>query len=101
MTQPTRPKRDSLYAARSSAGALLGQQLAARGYSNCILPGITPEGVQITSNSARARGAPVDVLVAEFIKLGANLEPVGWIEEQRPSQEDPDFQPNPNHLGDR
>src|SRR3989442_1572359 len=99
MTQPTRPKRDSLYATRSSAGALLGQQLAARGYSNCILLGITPEGVEIAANAARAMGAPFDVLVAAFIKLGSNLEPIGAIAEQAPSEMDPDFQPGGNLLG--
>ncbi len=99
MTQPTRPKRDSLYPTRSSAGALLGQQLAARGYSNCILLGITPEGVEIAANAARAMGAPFDVLVAAFIKLGSNLEPIGAIAEQAPSEMDPDFQPGGNLLG--
>src|SRR2546425_10889707 len=94
MTPPPRPKRDSLYATRSSAGALLGQQLAARGYSNCILLGITPEGVEIAANASKAMGAPFDVLVAAFIKLGSNLAPIGAIAESAPSEMDPDFQPS-------
>jgi len=36
------PERASLYPTKSAAGALLGQQLANRGYQSCILLGITP-----------------------------------------------------------
>lgn len=100
MTQPTsgNPKRDSLYPSRSSAGALLGQQLAARGYSGCILLGITPEGVEIAANAAKAMGASFDVLVASYIRLGSNLAPIGAIAESAPSEMDPDFQPGGNLL---
>ncbi len=94
MTPPTLPRRDSLYPTRSSAGALLGQQLAARGYIGCILLGITPEGVEIAANAAKAMGAQFDVLVADFIKLGSNLAPIGAIAESAPSEMDPDFQPS-------
>src|SRR5438445_13297275 len=94
MTRSSSPHRDSLYPTRSSAGALLGQQLAARGYTNSILLGITPEGVEIAANAARARGAQFDVLVAAFIKLGSNLAPIGAIAESAPSEMDPDFLPS-------
>ena len=93
MTQPAAPKRPPLYPTRSGAGALLGQQLAGRGYLGCILLGITPEGVEIAANAAKAMGAQFDVLVAAFIKLGSNLAPIGAIAESAPSEMDPDFQP--------
>ena len=98
MTQSTPPKRTPLYPTRSAAGALLGQQLAARGYIGCILLGITPEGVEIAANAAKAMGAQFDVLVAAFIKLGSNLAPIGAIAEAVPSEMDPDFQPAGNLL---
>jgi predicted phosphoribosyltransferase len=72
---------------------VLGQQLAARGYIGCLLLGITPEGVEIAANAAKAMGAQFDVLVAAFIKLGSNLAPIGAIAESAPSEMDPDFQP--------
>ncbi|MBI1966973.1 MAG: hypothetical protein HYS40_03195 [Gemmatimonadetes bacterium] len=85
--------RPSLYPTKSSAGALLGQQLAARGYQSCILLGITPEGVEIAANAAKAMGAQFDVIVASFIKLGSNLAPIGAMAESAPAEMDPDFQP--------
>ena len=94
MTKPVPSTRASLYPTRSAAGALLGQQLAARGYIGCILLGITPEGVEIAANAARAMGGQFDVLVSTFIKLGSNLAPVGAIAESVPSELDPDFQPS-------
>src|SRR5438067_1116685 len=49
MTHAASPKPASLYPTRSAAGALLGQQLAGRGYIGCILLGVTPEGVEIAT----------------------------------------------------
>ena len=92
------PPRPSLYPTRSSAGALLGQQLASRGYQSCILLGITPEGVEIAAHAAKAMGAQFDVIVASFIKLGANLAPIGAMAESAPAEMDPDFQPGMNLL---
>jgi len=94
MTKAAPSPRASLYPTRSAAGALLGQQLAARGHIGCILLGITPEGVEIAANAARAMGGQFDVLVSDFIKLGSNLAPVGAIAESVPSELDPDFQPS-------
>src|SRR2546425_5918151 len=99
MTHSSSPHRDSLYPTRSSAGALLGQQLAARGYTNSILLGITPEGVEIAANAATAMGAQFDVLVAAFIKLGSNLAPIGAVAESAPSELDPDFLPSGALMG--
>ena len=94
MTKTAAPKPAPLYPTRSAAGALLGQQLAARGYLGCLLLGITPEGVEIAANASKAMGAQFDVLVAAFIKLGSNLAPIGAIAESAPSEMDPDFQPS-------
>lgn len=98
MTAPAQPRRENLYATRSSAGALLGQQLVARGYTDSVLLGITPEGVEIAAHAAKAMGGHFDVLVASFIRLGANLAPIGAIAESAPSEMDPDFQPAGNLL---
>ena len=89
--------RTSLYPTRSAAGAYLGQLLAAQGYVHCLLLGVTPEGVEIAANAAKAMGASFDVLVASFIRLGANLAPVGALAESATAAEmDPDFQPGIN-----
>jgi len=90
--------RPSLYPSRSSAGALLGQQIASRGYQSSVLLGITPEGVEIAAHASRALGAQFDVIVASFIKLGANLAPIGAMAETAPAEMDPDFQPGMNLL---
>src|SRR5204863_9846679 len=93
MTAPA-AKPTALYPTRSAAGALLGQQLAGRGYIGCLLRGSTTEGVEIAANAAKAMGAPFDVLVAAFIKLGSNVARIGAIAESVPSEMDPDFQPS-------
>src|SRR5438046_8974955 len=97
MPGPAKP-RASLYPTKSGAGAILGQQLATRGYQSCMLLGITPEGVEIAAHAAKAMGAQFDVLVASFIKLGANLAPIGAMAESAPAEMDPDFQPGMNML---
>src|SRR5881409_4536160 len=94
MTQPG----PSLYPTKSGAGAILGQQLATRGYQSCVLLGITPEGVEIAAHAAKAMGAQFDVIVASFIKLGANLAPIGAMAESAPAEMDPDFQPTMSLL---
>jgi putative phosphoribosyl transferase len=89
---PDQP-RPSLYPTRSAAGAELGQHLATRGYTQCLLLGITPEGVEIAAHASKAMGAQFDVIVASFIKLGSNLAPVGAMAESAPAEMDPDFKP--------
>jgi len=92
MTGPAKP-RTSLYPTKSGAGAILGQQLAARGYQSCVLLGITPEGVEVAAHAAKAMGAQFDVIVAAFIRLGSNLAPIGAMAEAADAELDPDFQP--------
>lgn len=94
----TSPPPSSLYPSKSAAGAQLGQQLAARGYLSCVLLGITPEGVEIAANAAKAMGAAFDVIVASFIRLGSNLAPIGALAEALPAEMDPDFQPSMSLL---
>jgi putative phosphoribosyl transferase len=93
--KPAAP-RPSLYPTKSGAGALLGQQLAARGFQSAVLLGITPEGVEVAAAAAKAMGAPFDVMVAAFIRLGSNLAPIGAMAEDAPAEMDPDFQPGMN-----
>ena len=90
------PPRTSLYPTRSAAGAALGQLLAAQGYVSCLLLGVTPEGVEIAANAARAMGATFDVIVSWFIRLGSNLAPSGAMAEAAAAEMDPDFQPGMN-----
>ena len=85
--------RPSLYPTRSSAGTSLGQELATRGYQQCLLLGITPEGVEIAAHASQAMGAQFDVIVASYIKLGSNLAPIGAMAESAPAEMDPDFKP--------
>src|SRR5437660_12274618 len=94
MTHAASPQPSSLSPTRSAAGALLGQQLAGRGYIGCILLGVTPEGVEIAASAAKAMGAQFDVLVAAFIKLGSTLPPIWAIAEAVAPETDPDFQPS-------
>src|SRR6267143_2120199 len=97
MTRPSKP-RTSLYPTKSGARAILGQQLASRGYQSCVLLGITPEGVEVAAHAAKAMGAQFDVIVAAFIRLGAKLAPIGAMAESAPAEMDPDFQPGMNLL---
>src|SRR5437660_4835650 len=90
---PAPPARASLYPTKSSAGALLGQQLAARGLQSALLLGITPDGVEVAAHAARAMGAAFDVLVACFIRLGSNLAPIAALAEDVPAEMDPEFGP--------
>jgi putative phosphoribosyl transferase len=91
--------RPSLYPTRSAAGSELGRLLANQGYVHCLLLGITPEGVEIAANAAKAMGASFDVLVASYIRLGDNLAPVGAMAEAATQAEmDPDFQPGMNLI---
>ena len=93
MTHAARPQPPSLYPTRAAAGVLLGRELAARRHVGCILLGLTPDGVEIASHTARATGAQFDVMVADFIKLGSSAVPIGAVAESAPTEMDPDFQP--------
>ena len=97
MTRPSKP-RTSLYPTKSGAGAILGQQLASRGYQSCVLLGITPEGVEVAAHAAKAMGAQFDVIVSAFIRLGPNLAPIGAMAEAADAEIDPDFQPGGNLI---
>jgi predicted phosphoribosyltransferase len=85
--------RPSLYPTRSAAGAALGQELATRGFQQCLLLGITPEGVEVAAHASKSMGGQFDVIVASYIKLGTNLAPIGAMAESAPAEMDPDFKP--------
>jgi len=53
---------------------------------------------RIAAHAAKAMGAQFDVIVASFIKLGANLAPIGAMAESAPAEMDPDFLPGMNLL---
>src|ERR1051325_2234315 len=78
MTHAARPQPPSLYPTRAAAGVLLG---------------LTPDGVEVASHTARATGAQFDVMVADFIRLGSSAVPIGAVAESAPTEMDPDFQP--------
>jgi putative phosphoribosyl transferase len=94
-----RPPRQSLYPTRSAAGSTLGSLLVSQGYVSCLLLGVTPEGVEIAANAAKAMGASFDVIVSAFIRLGSNLAPIGALAETDTSTEmDPEFEPGANLI---
>lgn len=95
MTSSTRP---AVYPTKSGAGALLGQQLAAQGYASSVVLGITPAGVEIAANAAKAMGAKFDVIVASFVELGSTPAPIGAMAESAPAEMDPDFLPKMSLL---
>jgi predicted phosphoribosyltransferase len=72
--------------------------MASQGYVSCLLLGVTPEGVEIAANAAKAMGGSFDVIVAAFIRLGSNLAPIGAMAESAPAEMDPDFQPGMNLI---
>jgi len=45
--------------------------------------------VEIAAHASKAMGAQFDVIVASFIKLGANLAPIGAMAESAPAEMDP------------
>jgi putative phosphoribosyl transferase len=77
---------------------MLGRLIAQRGYTNPVLLGITPTGVEIAAEACTACGAPFDVIVGASIRLGSGLAPVGGIAESSNSEMDPDFQPGFNLM---
>jgi len=72
--------------------------MAGQGYVSCLLLGVTPEGVEIAANAAKAMGGSFDVIVASFIRLGSNLAPIGAMAESAPAEMDPDFLPGMNLI---
>ena len=66
----------ALYPSRSGAGAQLGNQLSRRTTPPTVIIGITPTGVEVAANAAKAMGCEFDVIVAAHVRF----EGLGIIE---------------------
>ena len=82
----------ALYPTRSGAGAQLGNQLTRRTTPPTVVMGITPTGVEVAANAAKAMGCEFDVIVAANVRL-EGLGIVGAIAEDADAVLDKDFQP--------
>ncbi len=81
-----------LYPSRSGAGAALGGQLTKRTSLPAIVLGVTPTGVEVAANAAKAMGCGFDVIVAAHVRVG-DLGIVGAVAEDHAAVLDGDFQP--------
>ena len=88
----TATAREALYPSRSGAGALLGQRVYRRTRPPMIVLGVTPTGVEIAANAARAMNAEFDVIVAAHVRL-EGLGIVGALAEDGEAVLDSEFQP--------
>lgn len=82
----------ALYPSRSGAGAHLGNQLTRRTTPPTVVLGITPTGVEVAANAAKAMGCEFDVIVSAHIRFD-NLGIIGAIAEDADAVLDKDFQP--------
>jgi predicted phosphoribosyltransferase len=81
-----------LYPSRAGAGAELGVQLCRRASHPTIVVGVTPTGVEVAANAAKAMGCGFDVIVAASVRLG-DLGVIGAIAEDADAVLDASFQP--------
>lgn len=82
----------ALYPSRSGAGAELGGLLTRRVPPPVHILGVTPSGVEVAANAAKAIGASFDVIVAAHVRFeGAGV--VGAVAEDCDVVLDADFQP--------
>jgi len=82
----------ALYPSRSGAGAQLGAQLHRRTSPPTVVLGVTPTGVEVAANAAKAMGASFDVVVAAHVRL-EGLGIIGAIAEDSHAVLDKDFHP--------
>ena len=82
----------ALYPSRSGAGAQLGNQLSRRTTPPTVIIGITPTGVEVAANAAKAMGCEFDVIVAAHVRM-EGLGIIGAIAEDADAVLDNDFQP--------
>ena len=82
----------ALYPSRSGAGAQLGNQLSRRTTPPTVIVGITPTGVGVAANAAKAMGCEFDVIVAAHVRM-EGLGIIGAIAEDADAVLDKDFQP--------
>jgi predicted phosphoribosyltransferase len=85
-------KEKALYPSRAGAGAELGVQLNRRIAHPTLVLGVTPTGVEVAANAAKAIGCPFDVVVGAHVRLG-EIGVVGAIAEDADAVMDINFQP--------
>jgi predicted phosphoribosyltransferase len=82
----------ALYPSRSGAGAQLGRQVYEHINPPTLVLGITPSGVEVAANVAKAMGCKFDVIIAAHVRLD-ELGIVGALAEDSEVVLDPEFQP--------
>lgn len=85
-------KVEALYPSRSGAGAQLGGQLNRHTSPPTAVLGVTPSGVEVAANAAKAMGCRFDVIVAAHIRM-EGLGIIGAVAEDGDAVLDSDFQP--------
>jgi len=88
----TATAKQALYPSRSGAGALLGRQVYRRTTPPTIVLGVTPTGVEVAANAARAMQAKFDVIVAAHVRM-EGLGTIGALAEDGEAVLDPAFEP--------
>ena len=82
----------ALYPSRAAAGAQLGRHVYQRVRPPLLVLGVTPTGVEIAANVAKAMSCPFDVIVASHVRVeGTGI--VGAMAEDADAVLDPEFQP--------
>ncbi len=89
----------ALYPTRAGAGAELGVQLNRRASEPIVVLGVTPTGVEVAANAAKAMGCQFDVIVAAQVRLG-DLGIVGAVAEDSDAVLDINFQPRFGMMDD-
>ncbi|MFQ5704318.1 MAG: hypothetical protein ACE5HT_09875 [Gemmatimonadales bacterium] len=82
----------ALYPSRSGAGAQLGGQLNRHTSPPTAVIGVTPSGVEVAANAAKAMGSKFDVIVAAHVRM-EGLGIIGAVAEDGDAVLDPDFNP--------
>jgi predicted phosphoribosyltransferase len=93
---------EALYPSRSGAGAELGGWLNRRSLPPTLVLGVTPGGVEVAANAAKALSCPFDVIVAAHIRI-EDLGIIGAMAEDAEAVVDAGFQPRfglMDHLED-
>ncbi len=89
---PSDSRQEALYPSRSGAGATLGSQLHKRTSPPTVVLGVTPGGVEVAANAAKAMGCSFDVIVAAHVRLD-DIGIIGAVAEDSDAVLDTDFQP--------
>jgi predicted phosphoribosyltransferase len=89
---PSGPEAEALYPSRSGAGAELGTQLNRRASPPTVVLGVTPGGVEVAANAAKAMGCSFDVIVAAHVRID-ELGIVGAMAEDGEAVLSSEFQP--------